>query len=146
MSAALVPMAAPAIKPHYRMSRIECLEELKSATSLSDTEGTEIDLKELTVEELRYMVREYRVEQGTFKGQERKICKSEFSQKVSKARLPELKKMCDEKHITYGPTTQVAELRLRLRRWEENFGQAESGQAESDQPSASTTRQPSEQA
>lgn len=117
-SAALVPAPAPKMKPHHEMSRRECLEELKSAESLPELEGTDIQIEELTLEELRSLVRSHRAAMGVGNARQRLVRKSTSAQQVSKARLPELRKMCDDRRIRHGPSDLVADLRLRLRRWD----------------------------
>lgn len=55
---------------------------------------------------------------GVGNARQRLVRKSTSAQQVSKARLPELRKMCDDRRIRHGPSDLVSDLRLRLRRWD----------------------------
>ena len=105
------------MKPHYLMTKQECLDELTSG-------GHQIkNAKEYSLPEVRVLVREARVHTGLTPDKESE--EQDFLRQVNKANLAELRDMCTKRGISLPAKPRVGEMRLELKSWALNTGTGE---------------------
>ena len=94
------------LKAHYLCTKAECLSELKDYKMAAHTD--------LTVQELRVLLREGRKAAGLIKTNNQD---GSIMADIKKANRDELRRMCSARNIPFVPKTTVGELRLTLRQY-----------------------------
>lgn len=107
------------VKPHWQMTKLECLTEVAQTTNA-------VNLANLTLPELRVLVKEGRIKMGVIKTAGPV---DGFMDRVKKAKMAELQELCHSRGIPIvmngKDKTTVGEMRLALRSWVVNNGNAE---------------------
>lgn len=93
-------------KPHYQCNKSECLQEL--------AENGQVPKGNLTVPELRVLLRENRRQRGLLPEKNRY---QTIMDEIKNAKRDTLRDMCMSRDILFGPKSTVGELRLMLRQW-----------------------------
>ena len=107
-------------KSHAHMNKAECCAELGSSADVHELQGMNVPLSNLSLAELRALVQAKRIRAGTCKP---RPVTDPFLQKIGKADLNELKTICVEKGIELDAGDRIADLRLKIRRWQANQSQ-----------------------
>ena len=103
------------MKPQYHMTKGECIKELTAF-------GLESPWSDMTVPELRLLVKENRSREGLLRSRENQ---DEFMAQVKSAKRDELLEMCLARQLTLAHKPTVAEMRIQLRLWVIDQGQGE---------------------
>lgn len=84
--------------------------------------GMTLNQKDFTVAELRVMIRDQREQRGILRARAKQ---NTFVAQVNRAKLQELKDMCQERGLNAGPKPTVGSMRILLKTWAINSGDHE---------------------